>query len=77
MVIVKVIWVMEVEIPKSFASSGSDGRYISVESGAMAVMMPRKTIRNTYAFLLIVPPEKIARLLRTISIIIYKVPAHG
>lgn len=36
MKVVKVSWTLEVEVPRSFASNGSPGRYMSIASGAIA-----------------------------------------
>ena len=47
-VMVKVSCVSEADIPKSPPSSGKAGKYISVESGAIAVMMPRNTVKNNF-----------------------------
>lgn len=45
-VIVSVSCASDAEMPKSVVNSGSAGRYISVESGAIALIMPRKSVRN-------------------------------
>ena len=45
MVMVRVSWARDGEIPKNSASSGRAGRYMSVASGATAVMRPRKIKR--------------------------------
>ena len=44
-VIVSVDCVIEVEMLKAEEISGSEGRYISVDNGAIAVMTPRKIVR--------------------------------
>lgn len=47
MVMVKVSCTMDVEIENDPPISGSDGKYISVDKGAIAVMTPRKTVRKS------------------------------
>ena len=49
-VMVRVSCVSDAEMPKSPPSSGRAGRYISVDSGAIAVMMPRNTVKNSFCF---------------------------
>lgn len=46
-VIVSVSCVTEAVMPKSEESSGRAGRYMSVESGAIALITPRKTVRKS------------------------------
>ena len=60
-VIVSVIWMRDVDTPKSACTSGSAGRYISVESGAIAVMIPKNNVsqsrlRSVVATLFPLPP---------------------
>jgi len=45
-VIVSVSCATDAETPRSACSTGSAGRYISVASGAIALMTPRKNVRN-------------------------------
>ena len=44
-VIVSVSCATEAETPKSACKTGSAGRYISVASGAIALITPRNTVR--------------------------------
>ena len=53
-VIVKVSCVAEVEAENSAESSGSAGRYMSVASGAMADIIPRKAIKIAQLWFVIV-----------------------
>lgn len=51
----------DADIWKSLENSGSAGRYISVESGAIAASIPRNTIRKHFIRLFIISPRKMHR----------------
>ena len=57
---VSVICASDAEMPRSALISGSDGRYMSSESGVMAVMLPRNKIKNyrcPFAKVKLTPPS--------------------
>ena len=65
---VKDSWVIEVEIEKSAAISGSDGKYISVANGAIAVMTPRKMVKKVNELCMVISSHyRLKRVLRVLK----------
>ena len=49
-VMVSVSWIIEMPTPNSSGINGRLGRYISVDSGAIAARVPKKTVSHNRLF---------------------------